>query len=265
MADPTIDNLMQREVDGANSAADSARLQEILSRDPAARARYEELAALAAALSRVAPVPPPPGLKEDILAALPAYRYPAAARGWLWTAVPLRPAVQFGLALALGLALGIAASLLLAGGPASEPGLDAVAGTLLDPAGRGFRRVAEADVALPAVSGRARLSRSPAYLAVGLELAADAPATVRLSGAAGRLRSVGMVRSAGEVAARWSGEALVLEFSGPCRCVCFFAPTGGGGIGAAASEAAVREAAAAGVRITVSYSGRAWTALLAAP
>ena len=43
MADHTIDDLMQREIDGATSAADSARLQDILSRDPQARARYEEL------------------------------------------------------------------------------------------------------------------------------------------------------------------------------------------------------------------------------
>ncbi len=265
MIDHTIDDLMQREIDGANSAADSSRLQEMLSRDPAARTRYEELAALAAALARVAPVAPPAGLKDDILAALPAGRYPAAAPGWPWTAVPFRPAVQFGLALALGVALGVAASLLLAGGPAGEPGLDAVAGTLLDPAGRGFRTVAEADMTLPAAGGRARLSRSPAYLAVGLELEAAAPATVRLSGAAGRLRSVGLVRSAGEVAARWTGDALVLEFAGPCRCVCFFAPIDGGGIGTAASEAAVREASAAGVRVTVSSSGRTWTTILAAP
>ncbi len=265
MADHTIDDLMQREIDGATSAADSARLQDILSRDPQARARYEELAALAAALARVTPVPPPPDLKDDIMAALPAGRYPTAPARWLPWGLHLRPVVQFGLALALGLALGVAASLLLAGGPAGEPGLDAVAGTLLDPAARGFRTVAEADVALPAAGGRARLSRSPAYLAVGLELAADAPATVRLSGAAGRLRSVGVVRSAGEVAARWTGNALVLEFTGPCRCVCFFAPMDRGGIGTAASEAAVREAAAAGVRVTVSSSGRTWTTILAAP
>lgn len=265
MIDHTIDDLMQREIDGANSAADSSRLQEMLSRDPAARTRYEELAALAAALARVAPVAPPAGLKDDILAALPAGRYPAAARGWPWTVVPLRPAVQLGLALALGLALGFVASLLVTGGPSAEVGLDAVAGTLLEPSARGFRPVAEAEMALPALRGRARLSRSPAYLAVGLELEADAPATVRLSGAAGALRSVGVVRSAGEVAARWTGDALVLEFAGPCRCVCFFAPIDGGGIGTAASEAAVREASAAGVRVTVSSSGRTWTTILAAP
>lgn len=248
MADHTIDGLMQREIDGANSAADTARLQDILARDAAARARYEELAALAAALSRVAPVPPPPGLKEDILAALPAGRYPAAARGWPWTFIPLRPAVQLGLALALGLALGFVASLLVTGGPSAEVGLDAVAGTLLDPSARGFRPVAEAEVALPALGGRVRLSRSPAYLAVGLELQADAPATVRLSGAAGTLRSVGVVRAAGEVAARWTGEALVLEFAGPCRCVCFFAPADG---------------AAAGVRLSASAGNREWITTLA--
>ncbi|HOB54454.1 MAG TPA: hypothetical protein PK176_16545 [Acidobacteriota bacterium] len=250
MADHTIDDLMQREIDGANSAADTARLQEILSRDEAARARYEELAALAAALARVAPVPPPPGLKEDILAALPAGRYPTAARGWLWTAVPLRPAVQLGLALALGLALGFVASLLVTGGPSAEVGLDTVAGTLIEPSARGFRPVIEAEVALPALGGRARLSRSPTYLAVGLELAADAPATVRLAGAAGTLRSVGVVRTAGEVAARWTGDALVLEFAGPCRCVCFFAPVDGG---------------AAGVRLSATAGDSEWTTILAAP
>jgi len=109
--------------------------------------------------------------------------------------------------------------------------------------------VAEAEVALPALGGRVRLSRSPAHLAVGLELQADAPATVRLSGAAGTLRSVGVVRAAGEVAARWSGEALVLEFTGPCRCVCFFTPADA--------------AAATGVRLSASAGNREWSTTLA--
>ncbi len=266
MADHTIDDLMQREIDGATSAADSARLQDILSRDPQARARYEELAALAAALARVTPVPPPPDLKDDIMAALPAGRYPTAPARWLPWGLHLRPVVQFGLALALGLALGVAASLLLAGGPAGEPGLDAVAGTLLDPAARGFRTVAEADVALPAAGGRARLSRSPAYLAVGLELAADAPARCGFRGAAGHAAEHQSAWSLRPAQWQRAGPAtLVLEVTGPCRCV-FFAPMDAAVLGHAASKTAVpRRPPPLACGSPVSSSGRTWTTILGTP
>jgi hypothetical protein len=59
--------LMNREIDGLNSRAESAELEKYLHRNPEAGRYYRELLFVAGALNRVPEVEPPAGLKASIL------------------------------------------------------------------------------------------------------------------------------------------------------------------------------------------------------
>ena len=59
-----------REIDGDTSPQESAALKLRLANDPAARSEFEELAQLDRLLSRMEPVEPPAGLKDDICRAI---------------------------------------------------------------------------------------------------------------------------------------------------------------------------------------------------
>jgi len=61
------DELIQQEIDGANSEAEGAALQAVLERDPAARQDLEQLRQLATTLETIEPLQPPPGLRQEIL------------------------------------------------------------------------------------------------------------------------------------------------------------------------------------------------------
>jgi hypothetical protein len=63
--------LIQREIDGANTADDSAAVDALLAADPEAQALLAELRAVAQAFERVGERAPPPHLKHAILAQLP--------------------------------------------------------------------------------------------------------------------------------------------------------------------------------------------------
>jgi hypothetical protein len=109
--DPRFTDLMQSEIDGANSTQESAELHAYLARNPQARDHCDQLRAIAGALDRIEEVAPPADLKSKIIAAVrqkgdaeipgshPASRESAPTRG--------RIVLRYGYALAAGVILGV--------------------------------------------------------------------------------------------------------------------------------------------------------------
>jgi hypothetical protein len=70
MIDEALDDLIQRELDGATTAEESAMLQRKLAAEPEARAYYERLRNLASVLSSIPPAEAPTELRAMVRAAL---------------------------------------------------------------------------------------------------------------------------------------------------------------------------------------------------
>lgn len=136
----TIDDLIQRALEGEASTAERARLEARLASDPAARARYDELSRAFEALGAVHLAEPPAGMRDEVLRAIrgaapawapastragrlaPAARTPALAGRpaftWLRIALPVAAAAVAALVMFVG----------LPGGPGSSG--DKVSGTM---------------------------------------------------------------------------------------------------------------------------------------
>jgi len=70
MTQQKLVELINKEIDGTNSRAESAKLKSHLSRHPGARQAYEELQKTALILQRLGEVDPPPHLRQHILNSL---------------------------------------------------------------------------------------------------------------------------------------------------------------------------------------------------
>jgi anti-sigma factor RsiW len=105
------EELVNREVEGENTADESAGLAARLAHDPELRALHEGLARVVRTLERVKDVEPPPGLSRDVLREIGDGGTRVAWRGLrtsVFSRAPgLRPALTF--------ASGLAAGLLVAG------------------------------------------------------------------------------------------------------------------------------------------------------
>jgi hypothetical protein len=88
MSDPRLTELIHAEIDGELDAQGRAELARRLLSDPEARAERDELHRVCSALDAVPEVDPPPGLKDNVLAALPrseslgAAAHEAPRRAW---------------------------------------------------------------------------------------------------------------------------------------------------------------------------------------
>src|SRR5215471_3976112 len=87
--------LIQREIDGANSPADSAAFRALVAVDLEAQALAAELREVTRAFERVGERAPPPRLKQRILAALPDRARPEVQqRIGRWFAVHLQSTTE---------------------------------------------------------------------------------------------------------------------------------------------------------------------------
>lgn len=98
----SLDELIQRALDGEATAAERAELEARLAADPHARARHEELVRVFLALEEARTEDPPAGLRDDVLNAIrgaaPAWRRAPARPGrpifsWLRLVLPVAGAV----------------------------------------------------------------------------------------------------------------------------------------------------------------------------
>jgi anti-sigma factor RsiW len=108
MIDRRLDRLMNQEIDGANSPAESAMLQKALETSGEARARYESLRAAQEILRGAEGPAPGPEFKDGVLAAVRRNARPAAPDRFSWRPAAFGPlrlkyALFFGLGLGLGL------------------------------------------------------------------------------------------------------------------------------------------------------------------
>jgi hypothetical protein len=177
------EELIQGEIDGVNSAADSARLEGLLVADPGVRARYESLLRVSGALDRAERLDPPPGFADDVMSVV-RRRVPGAEAqpGWreafraLFSPVPLA-------ACACTLIVGLVVGALLP----TDPGLlslserDALTGTALP----GSRIVApgtlgQRSFVRDGVRGEAVARLENDLLVVDLELVSTSPVAVGL-------------------------------------------------------------------------------------
>lgn len=178
-----FEELIQGEVDGLNSAAESAQLEELLVADPGVRARYESLLRVSGALERAERLDPPPGFADDVMSVVRRrVRREEAQPGWrealraLFAPVPLA-------ACACTLVVGLVLGALLP----TDPGLlsrserDALAGTVLSggrlvpPGSLGQRSFSS-----PGLRGEAVARLEGGLLVVALELDATEAVEVRL-------------------------------------------------------------------------------------
>lgn len=211
MIDEKYIELIQAEVDGELPDTRRAELAAFLLANPEARALRDELKSLCGVLGQVPREEPPPGLRDGILAAVPASSGSfVPRRGWIaaWSGpAALRYAAVF-------------AGGLFAGGLAFEASqdrhasLDAsdVAGTMVS--GDQATRSAPVDsvqVALDQVDGTVRLFTSPALRVVEFELNFKAPVDVVVIHDGEQARFSGSTPSTAGSAGRY---ALVLDGPG---------------------------------------------------
>lgn len=138
----TLDDLIQRALEGEISAGERVRLEARLASDAAARVRYDELSRAFEALGAARLAEPPAGMRDEVMRAVrgaaPAWA-PAPARAGRPEPAP-RPAAKAGrpayawLRIALPVAAGAIAVFVLFGplrppGP-GQPGGDGVTGTM---------------------------------------------------------------------------------------------------------------------------------------
>jgi hypothetical protein len=111
MIDERYIELINKELDGFNTEAESKELEEYLSDNSEALQFYDELLRAASALKRVEEVEPPSFLKTHILNSVKALPIPARPGfGWIHAALDMfrqRPVVRYSVVFASGLCVGI--------------------------------------------------------------------------------------------------------------------------------------------------------------
>lgn len=167
MTDALHTHLMHAVLDGEASTAQVRELDRILATDPAARARFEALREVFAALERVPEVSPPAGFASQVMdhVRLPQPPPVAVPRRIEW--------FRRGAAFAAGLL--VATAFLELGASHTGSDLDKLAGTMAAGEVRGARTMAQANVLLPDVRGRVGLYREREFVVVTFDLAADTP------------------------------------------------------------------------------------------
>ena len=108
---PPIIELINREIDGANSLEESARLKEYLARDRGAQNLYDDLVRVSARLKIVEEVEPPRNLRSNIINSIDFGRYAVKDRRsplkWITDLIPQKAPLRYALVFSLGLFAGV--------------------------------------------------------------------------------------------------------------------------------------------------------------
>jgi len=168
-----VQDLIQADLDGKLSTAESAELARLLLQDPEARRLHDELRRTHTLLREVPAAQPPPGLRPAILASIglsSRSTTPGSGGGGRWPALRLAAAIVGGL-----VAAGIGYTLLDAGQPGAD--LQGSLGAAI-PATAGGQAATSADQAsfqAEGIEARATLRRSGAGMRLDLELGGTIP------------------------------------------------------------------------------------------
>jgi anti-sigma factor RsiW len=183
MRRPGDDELIQLEVDGANSASDSERVRLLLATRPDLAARLESMSRLARTLERSRRLDPPPGFSDGVMASI-RNREPVEERPptWLETLRAVlfpHPILAYACVLTLGLALGALISQESKLFSSSDKA--ALSGTSLNP-DRLRRPKRAAAFVRQGIRGEASTTLRDGLLVVDLELESVLSVDVRIDG-----------------------------------------------------------------------------------
>lgn len=173
MTDSRYLNLMQGEIDGENSPAESAALREYLSAHPEARVLHTDLLQLAGALDRIPAIDPPAGFKDGVLHSIRARRAEAGRKPLASGIFQLRSnALKYVYAVAAGLVLGalLTPFIYKAMRSGSSADISLLPGAMVSMDAFKDAAVVERLIQGEQVSGRVQLTRSAALLLVDLEI-----------------------------------------------------------------------------------------------
>lgn len=227
--DQRIVELIHGEIDGDNTSAQSEALSRHLAVDPEARAFFERAADVAAKLSRVRALDPPPELHAMLIDAIPARRRErrGAREQSRWWTFPVfaRYAFAFG--------AGLAVASLVLGSRAESPAhmdMSDVTATLMPRPDSAVER----EIVMPSVSGRIRLVERDGEAVIGFDVSVQAETRVstQWGGRADRLHSVVLQRGSHRFAVSGSvptGDSVAIEIApkhGPTKAYSLQADAG---------------------------------------
>lgn len=188
MIDEKLEALLNEEIDGVTTEADSARIKKILESDPQALGLYQDLKRVSELLGRVPTVAPPPELKQNILRGIePMARrrnvsQPVEDGGFQRFVAGIfqgfKPA--YGLTFAGGAAFGLAIFFLVNQSPRMTP--EAVTGTMSPPRAFEAMKVVETKpFTLPGTTGvlETRVARDQILARIEIDAAVRADVFVR--------------------------------------------------------------------------------------
>lgn len=139
-------NLLQAEIDGLNTEAESQTVRNLIVSDAELKAAYEELQAVKLAMASLVEIEPPPTLKESIMNAIPENTPSNERTGSIWSGIvdlirAPRP-VSLAYAFSLGLIIAFVVSTVLLP-PVPTDNIDQIAGTMAFTDLSGFETIAE--------------------------------------------------------------------------------------------------------------------------
>jgi hypothetical protein len=190
MIDETWETIIHEDLDGVASPEDRARLRELIARDPAVRAYYQDMQALSRSLREVGLEEPPASLKAGILRAVdrmpvpsrpmePAPHPPAAGSWWggLIAAFLARPVLGGGFVFASGIAVGLLLFTLFGHSPTLDP--QGLTGSMTPT--EQIQRLGQKTIDFEGVHGRMETGLSNQGPCLYLELDASAEAEITVA------------------------------------------------------------------------------------
>jgi hypothetical protein len=148
MKDKELQRLMNDQLDGLATPAESEQLRRELASHEGARMQYRSLGAVFDALNRAEIEEPPPDLKQNVMRAIHhRVEMVLVRKGWresIGAAFRKRPAFRYAYSFAAGAALAVLTFALLTGNPLTGSGIDSgpFSGTMLPSLGAGqLRRI----------------------------------------------------------------------------------------------------------------------------
>lgn len=166
--------LIQGEIDGENSAAESEALRQELASNPECQVIYEDLRRVSDFLQQARPVEPPAGLRQQIIRAVtpaklagpaPDRRASRAGPDWLAWLTP-----RYAAAFAMGLLVAFGAVSLQKFSDGADLDATQLVGTMTRPAGSGSGAGGQVELALDGLAGSVNLDRQGPYLVMEFDL-----------------------------------------------------------------------------------------------